>query len=307
MDVALLDILRCPLCRAELRAASEEVSCSGCGRTFAVADGMPLLVHKDLPGVTEKLRESAGWVEKARGEGWYEPDDELDRALPFVYASGQCNDITWLGTGHSFQVLLDRYVGTETGLRVLEVGAARAWAAPYWQKRGCEYVATDVLVDRNIGLGRGAFFGAFPRVQADGEHLPFADESFDVAYCVATLHHALDLRAMVHELARVTKHGGVVAGLNEGAKGVLRSADNPDQRAERSLGINEHVHTIWAYLAAFRRAGLQVRRIERSDGWPPVPFGGLLSRLPKLGLTLGTLAHVSAARYVGVSVYARRR
>ena len=76
---------------------------------------------------------------------------------------------------------------------MLEVGAAKAWAARFWLERDCEFVATDILVDAKIGLGRGAFYGDFGRVQADGENLPFADATFDVTYCVATLHHALDL------------------------------------------------------------------------------------------------------------------
>ncbi|MGH2934143.1 MAG: class I SAM-dependent methyltransferase, partial [Gaiellaceae bacterium] len=90
-----------------------------------------------------------------------------------------------------------------------------AWAARYWLERDCQYVATDILVDEKIGLGRGAFYGEFGRVQADGEHLPFADATFDVVYCVATLHHALDLGQMVREMARVARPGAVVAGLNE--------------------------------------------------------------------------------------------
>ena len=89
--------------------------------------------------------------------------------------------------------------------------------------------------------------------------------------------------------------------------GLGRSAENPDQAGEKELGINEHVHTVWAYLGAFFRAGAVVRRMERSDGWPPVPFGYFLSRVPKVGMTLGTLAHLSAAQYAGVSVYARKR
>jgi SAM-dependent methyltransferase len=190
---------------------------------------------------------------------------------------------------------------------VLEVGAAKAWAAPYWPDRGCEYVATDILVDPKIGLGRGAFYGEFSRVQADGEHLPFPDGLFDLTYCVATLHHALDLPLMLAEMARVTKPGGVVAGLNEGTRGFRSSSDNPAQEGEKSLGINEHVHTVWAYLAAFRKAGLGVRRIERSEGWPPKPWGGLLSRVPKVGMTLGTFVHLSAAGYGSVSIYARKR
>jgi SAM-dependent methyltransferase len=306
--VQLLEILRCPLCRSPLREDEEALACTGCSRTFARAPGgIPLMLHHDLPGAPEKLREAEGWLEKARAEGWYEPDDVVDAALPFVNRELGWNDSNWLANGHSFQVLLDRYIKDARGLRVLEVGAAKAWAARFWLERECEYVATDILVDSKIGLGRGAFYGDFGRVQADGENLPFDDATFDVTYCVATLHHALDLVRMVREMARVTKPGGVVAGLNEGTRGVLRSADNPEQAGEKALGINEHVHTVWSYAAAFARAGLAVRRMERSDGYPPVPFGYFLSRVPKIGMTLGTLVHLSAGRYAGVSIYGRRR
>ena len=304
----VLDILRCPFCRNALDEEAGELACSGCGRRFGrAADGIPLMLHADLPRAREKLVEAEGWLEKARAEGWYEPDDVVDRALPFVNRELGWNDLNWLANGHSFQVLLDRYVKDTRGLRVLEVGAAKAWASRFWLERDCDYVATDILVDPNIGLGRGSFYGEFGRVQADGENLPFADETFDVAYCVATLHHALDLRKMVRELARVTKRGGVVAGLNEGTRGIGRSADNPEQTGEKELGINEHVHTVLTYALVFTRAGLVVRRLERSDGWPPVPFGHFLSRIPKVGMSAGTLAHLSAARYAGVSIYARKR
>jgi SAM-dependent methyltransferase len=264
------------------------------------------MLHPDLPGAREKLGETAGWVEKARAEGWYEPDDEVDAVLPFVNRELGWDNGTWLANGHSFQVLLDRYIGDRRGLRVLEVGAAKAWASRFWLERDFEFVATDILVDPNIGLGRGAFYGDFGRVQADGEHLPFADATFDVVYCVATLHHALDLSKMVSEMARVARPGAVVAGLNEGTKGLRASSENPDQESEKALGINEHVHTVWSYLYAFQRSGLTVRRMERADGWPPRPYGGLLSTIPKIGLTLGTLAHLSAAAYSGVSIYARK-
>lgn len=308
---ALLAMLRCPLCGHPVVAEGEEeprLDCGGCGRCFAIEDGIPLMLHPDLSGAGEKLAESLGWVAKAKADGWYEPDDAVDAALPFPHREiPGFDDLEWLATGHSFQVLLDRYVGEQTGLRVLEVGAAKAWAAPYWAKRGCTYVATDILVDRSIGLGRGAFYGAFARVQADGENLPFQDGCFDVSYCSATLHHALDLRRMVSEMARVTVPGGIVAGLNEGTRGIRSSSDNPDQASEKALGINEHVHTPWAYLSAFRAAGLEVRRLERAEGWPPVPWGGLLARIPKVGLSLGTFVHLSLAGYAGVSIYARKR
>jgi SAM-dependent methyltransferase len=302
----LLELLRCPLCRAELTEDGDALECCGCGRAFAVEDGIPLLLHEDLPGARAKLAEAAGWVEKARTEGWYEPDDVVDAALPFLNEELGWDDLNWASNGHSIRALLD-HVRAEGGLRVLEVGAAKAWAAPFWLERGCEFVATDILVDAKIGLGRATFYGEFSRVQADGEHLPFADASFDVVYCVATLHHALDLRQMTTELARVARPGAVVAALNEGTRGVFRSPENPEQEAEKAMGINEHVHTVWAYVAAFLGAGLAVGRIERADGAPPSPYGRALSRLPGPGPTVGTLLHLSAYPYAGVTVLAQKR
>ena len=303
-----LNLLRCPFDRSTLDEAGEGLRCPVCSRAFGITDdGIPLMLHPELPGAPEKLREAQGWVEKARAEGWYEPDDTVDAVLPFVNRELGWDNPLWLANGHSFQVLLDRYVKDQRGLRVLEVGAAKAWAARFWLERDCDFVATDILVDDKIGLGRGAFYGDFGRVQADGEHLPFPDDTFDIAYCVATLHHALDLDLMVREMARVTMPSGVVAGLNEGIRGVLRSKDNPEQEGEKALGINEHVHTIWHYAFAFARNGLTIRRIERADGWPPVPFGYFLSRVPKIGMTAGTLAHLTPARYAGASIYGRKR
>ena len=133
---------------------------------------------------------------------------------------------------------------------------------------GCEYVATDILADPVIGLGRGAFYeervGPFGRVQADGEHLPFAADAFDVTFCVAALHHALDMAAMVREMARVTRQGGWVCALNEGTRALRAAADVPDQEEEKGHGINEHVHTLYAYLWAFSRLG--PRRAARRAG-----------------------------------------
>ena len=335
----LIEILRCPFCAVQVERRDGALACPTCSRSFELAGEIPLMLHRDLPGAEAKLAESAGWVEKARSDGWYEPDDAIDAALPFLARDVPgWTDLTWLANGHSFQVLLDRYVGGARGLRVLELGAAKAWAAPYWRERGCEYVATDILVDAKIGLGRGEFYGEFGRVQADGEHLPFPDALFDLTYCLATLHHALDLPRMVAEMARVTgpggvfdltyclatlhhaldlprmvaemarvtSPGGVVAGLNEGTRGMRASPENPDQDGEKALGINEHVHTPWEYLAAFRRAGLAVRRLERAEGWPPVPYGGMISRIPKVGMSLGTFVHLSLAGYASVSIYARK-
>jgi ubiquinone/menaquinone biosynthesis C-methylase UbiE/uncharacterized protein YbaR (Trm112 family) len=305
---ALLEVLRCPVCGAELREAGAGLACTGCGREFPVENTILRLLDDSLPGMREKRAEIAGWVAKAQAESWYERNDEVDAVLPYICRELGIDDSDWRATEHSFSVLLDRYV--EPGMNVLEVGAAKCWGAQHLIPRGCEYVGTDILADANIGLGRGAFYaervGEFPRVQADAEHLPFADESFDLVYGVAALHHALDLSRMVSEMARVARRGGLVAALNEGTRAIGRSADAPAQRAERELGINEHVHTVWAYVHSFRRAGLRIRRVEHSDGEFRTRLGRVLKHVPKVGWTVASVLEQSLSGYSPVTLVLRR-
>ena len=217
MRQALLTILRCPVCGGavepdEFVGEMEQgtLHCLSCGESFQVDRGMPLMLSDRLPGIAEKKREIGGWVEKAKGEAWYEPEEEVDTNLPFVCRELGWDDPVWASNEYSFSRFLERWV--RPGLKILEVGAAKTWASQHLLPRGAEYVATDVLDDDKIGIGRGAFFaervGHYERVQADGEHLPFARGAFDLTFCVATLHHALDLPKMVAEMSRVTKRGG---------------------------------------------------------------------------------------------------
>jgi len=311
VTLPLLDLLRCPLCAHRLSEADGSLRCEGCGTQFGVEEGIPRLLDERLPGIAEKRREIEGWVEMAKAQGWYALDDQIDSHLPFLTRDLGWEDRNWRANEHSFSLLLERYV--RPGMRVLEVGAAKCWGAQHIVPRGSEYVAVDILSDPVIGLGRGAFYaervGEFGRVQADGEHLPFASGAFDLTYCVASLHHALDLGAMVGEMARVTRRGGVVAALNEGTRAVGRSGRNPEQEGERAFGINEHVHTLYAYLWAFLRAGLVVRRVEQAEGdevLAPRRIAGRLLRLPVAGRSAATFFAQTCHGYSGVSLFARK-
>ena len=311
MTIPPLDILRCPVCRGQLAPGEDELACATCGGRYPVEDGIARMLDDRLPGIAEKRREIEGWPAMAREHGWYEPDDEVDAHLPYLNRDLGWDDKNWRATEHSFSLLLERYV--RPGMRVLEVGAAKAWAAQHLVPKGVEYVATDILADPKIGLGRGAFYeervGPFGRVQADGEHLPFASGAFDLTYCVAALHHALDLGAMVREMSRVTRRGGWVCALNEGTRALAASGDVPDQAEEKGHGINEHVHTLYGYLWAFSRAGLVVRRVEQAEGYDDLRqrrIAGRLLRLPGVGRSASTWFSQTCHGYSGVSLYARR-
>ena len=321
MKLSFLSLLRCPVCSGSLALAENPgdvtdgtlnagtLACASCAGSFPVEDGIPRMLDSRLPGLREKVREVEAWPRKAQEEGWYRADDEVDVHLPFVCRDLGWGDPMWHANEYSFSALLEHYV--RPGMRVLEVGAAKCWGALHILPRGCEYVATDILADRYIGLGRGKFYaervGDFERVQADGEHLPFASDSFDLTYCVATLHHALDLGAMVREMGRVTRPGGVVAALNEGTRAIGSSPDVAIQRREKELGINEHVHTPPAYVWSFVRAGLVIRRVVPADGDLRAAtsrrLGRAALRLPR-GETLVTLALRTLRGYGGISVFA---
>jgi SAM-dependent methyltransferase len=293
------------VCRGAL---DDALRCASCGRVFDCDNGIPRLLDPTAAGLDAKLRELAAWPELAREQGWYHADDRVDAALPFLNSELGWEHRAWGATEHGFRLLLDRYLRDCD--RVLEIGAAKSWSAQHLLPRGCEYVACDLLVDPVIGLGRGRFFeersGPYLRVQADGERLPFADGAFDVAFCVATLHHALDLRAMVGELARVTRRRGVVAALNEGTRAPYAGGANPEQEREKELGINEHVHTMWAYLWAFARAGLRPLRLEYAEGRAELERRVIAGRLLRLGELPATLWALNAYPYAGLSLYARR-
>ena len=302
------ELLRCPTCGGRVEG-DETLTCGGCGAAYPVEDGIPRMLDETAPGIAEKRREAAGWADIARDHGWYEPDDEVDAALPYLCRDLGWDDSSWRASEHSFALLLHRL---RPGMRVLEVGAAKCWGSQHVIPLGCTYVGTDILADPKIGLGRGAFYeervGRYLRVQADGESLPFADESFDITYAVAALHHAIDLGAMVREMARVTKRGGWVLGLNEGTRAVTASAEAPGQEEEIQYGINEHVHTVYSYLWAFTRAGLAVKHVEPADGYGNLAGrkAGRLLRLPVVGKTVATMYTQTFDGYQGASFVARK-
>src|SRR4030088_2554304 len=114
----LLEILRCPFCRVALAPDGDSLVCPSCERVFErAANGIPLMLHHDLPGAQQKLREAEGWLEKAQQEGCYEADDTVDAVLPFVNRELGWNDPNWLPHQPFFPVLLRPALAGGRGLR----------------------------------------------------------------------------------------------------------------------------------------------------------------------------------------------
>lgn len=96
------------------------------------------------------------------------------------------------------------------GARLLEIGCGMGSDLLQFARGGARCTGVD-LTPRSVEITRHRFKlygerGDF--VLSDGEHLPFADESFDVVYSNGVLHHTPDTAGAVREVHRVLKRGG---------------------------------------------------------------------------------------------------
>ena len=97
---------------------------------------------------------------------------------------------------------------------VLDLGAATGSATALLHKRfgGAHIVSLDL--SRNMLLQRKRrrlWFTRTSSVQADAERLPFADQTFDVVFANLLLPWVNDPAAVLAEVARVLRKGGVLA------------------------------------------------------------------------------------------------
>ena len=97
-----------------------------------------------------------------------------------------------------------------SGAHLLEVGCGMGTDLLQFARGGAKVTAID-LTPRSIETSRHHLdlygqSGEF--ALADCERLPFADESFDVAYSNGVLHHTPDTAAAVREIHRILRPGG---------------------------------------------------------------------------------------------------
>jgi SAM-dependent methyltransferase len=152
----------------------------------------------------EKLRARQQWSEDpcgshyARGEelGTREFFDEVERHRYEEYAP-------WMRSVMGFDDF--------SGARLLEIGCGMGTDLLQFARGGARCTGVD-LTPRSIEITRHRFAlyglpGDF--TLADGEHLPFADVSFDVVYSNGVLHHTPDTERAVSEVHRVLRTGGI--------------------------------------------------------------------------------------------------
>jgi len=185
-------------------------------------------------GCLSRIQNRLGGFFGSYGRGAnYFPDEEISWAVKFALdayywhirtafdAEVRLYSDTIEESDGRFQAVLNG-LGDLSGLSVLDAGCgkgrfARALLARYPSARICGVDISDTMllhVPSGIKTKQGSLL-----------NLPFGDSSFDRAYCVEALEHAIDPSVAVSELCRVVKPGGriVIVDKNMQRKGALET------------------------------------------------------------------------------------
>ena len=142
--------------------------------------------------------------------------------------------------------------------RALDAGCGTGRHAEHLVKRGHQVTGVD---QSEAMLARARVRVPEARLhQADLRHLPFGEDSFDLALCALALEHVEALAGPLRELARVVRPGGVVV-LSESHPALRAIGGAPFFRDSSGASgvVKTFPHLHGDYLRAFALVGLNVR------------------------------------------------
>ncbi|MDR3620444.1 MAG: class I SAM-dependent methyltransferase [Paludisphaera borealis] len=193
-EPTLADFAVCLGCRAPLRGRD---ACLTCGRSYPMRDQI-LEAIGPLEGrnrINAAFYDGPGWVRFRKWERLF---------------------LTLQGGARRARMQILRHVLAidRPGVRALEVGIGDgdnlAYLPESWDVYGVDVARTQLVAcqERHPRMkGRLAW--------AEGENLPFADETFDVCYAIGGFTYFNDHAAALREMRRVTKAGGPVVVADE--------------------------------------------------------------------------------------------
>lgn len=113
--------------------------------------------------------------------------------------------------GYMRRVLVDELGVDPQGKTTLDIGSGGGLLAEEFARLGCDVTGVDPSRE-SVETARAHAHTEGLEIEYTvgvGEQLPFADASFDIAYCCDVLEHVDDLDRVIAETARVLKPGGV--------------------------------------------------------------------------------------------------
>jgi SAM-dependent methyltransferase len=184
---------------------------------------------------------------------------------------------------HILVELAGRYLSSPSELDALDVGCGPGETDAFLEGAFGSLHGVDLsaaMVERAAARNPWAAYSTYER----GDPLPYRDAAFDLSFAICVFHHVApgERRALVAEMRRVTRPGGVVAIFEHNPWNPLtRKAvrDCPfDEDAEllsrpqaRRLALEAGLERLDSpFIIFFPRQGERRDRIERRLGWLPL-------------------------------------
>ena len=279
MKTDIIKILKCPICGGRpfkidsVTGAYNEyregaILCDTCNYSFLLDQGVVDFLAEPSQEIVKERKASSdeARIRTKEGDEFFINPETIER-FSYLFMSLPRGDGSYFfkqgGSfqnfaegSHRFYDLVDTW-GIEPGMKVLELGAAFCWASREFVKKGCDVVAvdiTDYLKVADLYLRDGLYF---ERIYADMDKLPFENDSFDIIFAAATIHHSSDLDKTFKELNRVLKKGGKIILINECFVGVF---EKPQQHPD-DFGYNDHYYPVWKWQEAIKNNGFSRVRV----------------------------------------------
>ena len=200
----LSELLVCPACRSGLSWRPEAISCTGCGASYSITDGIPVLRSLERDGADGQKDVQAVYFDEA------DPEFEVRRphGTPWLYQ--------WL-LAEKFRRSLDALPLPVEGLTAVTVCGGSGMDAEFLARAGATVIATDISLGaarRTRERAKRYRFDVQP-VVADAEALPFRDGSVDLVYVHDGLHHLDSPEAGIREMLRTSR---LAVSINEPAR-----------------------------------------------------------------------------------------
>lgn len=282
MRKSLLDNLMCLACRGNsFSMVSDESSafeilkgrlvCGKCGAYYQIEDGIVNFL-KDMDGAILRERKAMDvdeYIRDEHGNKYKITDDTIQKFKDKFLSLPEGDGSYFFKNGGSFQTIAeasDRFYSTLGQLsltgkeKILEIGASFSYASFKFAQKGCNAVATDIsnyLKVSNLFVKKAYF----DRMFSDMHNIPFIDNTFDIVFGAAVLHHSKDLKKVFMEIHRVLKPEGRLVLINETSRGMLERI-HPVYKEMEEKGYGDTAYTLAEWRKSARAGGFKKARID---------------------------------------------